>query len=243
MIVDEHISAYINSLESEPIPYLKELEKTALAEEVPIIKKQAQALLRFYLKLKKPKHILEVGTAVGFSTSFMSEYMPADCTITTIEKVKMRLVKAKENLVKVPRANQIVLMCGEAMDALAMLNGQKNDSVSLFYPGETQFLLPDKYDFIFMDAAKAQYMNFFPEIMKLAADDAIFITDNVLQEGSIAKSKYSIVRRDRTIHMRMREYLYTLTHCEKLDTIVLPVADGMTVSYVQSDNTTDFKRS
>ena len=231
MIVDEHIAAYINSLESDMAPYLMELERQALADGVPIIKKQAQALLRFFLKMKCPKHILEVGTAVGFSSSFISEYMPRDCTITTIEKVEMRIVEAKKNLCKAPRANDIILLCGEAMDALSMINGNTDRDVEFFYPGGIPISLQPKYDFVFMDAAKAQYMNFLPEIMKLLADDAIFITDNVLQEGSIAKSKYSITRRDRTIHMRMREYLYTLTHSKEFDTVVLPVADGMAISY------------
>ena len=90
--------------------------------------------------------------------------------------------------------------------------------------------LSEPYDFIFMDAAKGQYMNFLPEIMDLLPLDGLLITDNVLQEGSIADSKYSIVRRDRTIHVRMREYLYALTHMEELDTVILPVGDGMTLS-------------
>lgn len=234
MIVDEHIAGYINSLEIDLPEYLRELEKNALQDSVPIIRKEAQTLLKFFLAMKQPKEILEVGAAVGFSSSFMSEYMPSDCRITTIEKVEMRLVEAKKNLVNARRAQDITLMMGEAMDALRMLNGEPMESeVNLFYPGKNEVPLAKKFDFIFMDAAKAQYMNFLPEIMKLLAEGGLFITDNVLQEGSIAKSKYSITRRDRTIHVRMREYLYTLTHMPEFQTMILPVGDGVAVSILK----------
>lgn len=231
MIVDEQIAAYINSLEIDLPEYLSKLEKQALEDGVPIIRKEAQTLLKFFLEMKQPKQILEVGAAVGFSSSLMSEYMPKDCKITTIEKVEMRIVEAKKNLEKARRAGDITLMMGEAMDCLRLLNNEPQESeVSLFYPGGETIPLAPKYDFIFMDAAKAQYMNFLPQIMKLLADGGLFITDNVLQEGSIARSKHCISRRDRTIHVRMREYLYTLTHMPEFQTMVLPVGDGMAVS-------------
>ncbi len=231
MIVDEQIAAYINSLETDLPDYLSNLEKQALQDGVPIIRKEAQALLKFFLEMKQPKQILEVGAAVGFSSSLMSEYMPKDCKITTIEKVEMRIIEAKKNLAKARRAKEITLMMGEAMDALRLLNQEPQESeVTLFYPGGEPIPLANKFDFIFMDAAKAQYMNFLPQIMKLLAEGGLFITDNVLQEGSIAKSKYCITRRDRTIHVRMREYLYTLTHMPEFQTMILPVGDGMAVS-------------
>jgi predicted O-methyltransferase YrrM len=218
-------------MEKDLPEYLNKLEIKALEDEVPIIRKEAQTLLRFFLQAKRPKQILEVGAAVGFSSSFMSEYMPATCRITTIEKVELRLVEAKRNLAIARRASEITLRMGEALDALKLLNGGKPESnVKLFFPGANETPLANQYDFIFMDAAKAQYMNFLPEIMKLLAKDGLFITDNVLQEGSIAKSKYSITRRDRTIHVRMREYLHTLTHMEELETMILPVGDGMAIA-------------
>lgn len=233
-IVDEHITAYINSLELELPDYLRILEKEALHDAVPIIRKEAQAVLKFFLSMKQPKQILEVGTAVGFSCSLLSEYMPQDCHITTIEKVPMRITEAKKNLAKARRASDISLVMGDAIDALKVLNKTiTSEEVTLFEPsGKKQLIeqLPDCYDFIFMDAAKGQYMNFLPEIMKLLPVNGLFITDNVLQEGSIAKSKYSITRRDRTIHVRMREYLYELTHRDDLTTMILPVGDGMAVS-------------
>ncbi|SHO53982.1 O-methyltransferase [Anaerocolumna xylanovorans] len=214
MIVDERITAYINSLSQELPSFLSILEKEAIREEVPIIKKETQSLLSFLIAMKKPAHILEVGTAVGFSALFMSECMPKDCDITTIEKVEMRLVKARVNLKSTDKADKIRLLEGDALALLKELAEKESG----------------RYDFIFMDAAKAQYMNYFPEVLKLLAEDGILVTDNVLQDGTVAQSRYGITRRDRTIHTRMREYLYTLTHSEELSTTVLPVGDGVTLS-------------
>ena len=213
MIVNERLSEYIKALECDLPAYLDELEQRALADEVPIIRKEAQSLLRFLLCLLKPEKILEVGCAVGFSSAFMSEYMPENCTITTIEKVEMRIKEAKKNLAAIPRAEQVTLLCGDANEVLKEL-ADKGES----------------YPFIFMDAAKGQYMNFLPHLMRLLPEGGILITDNVLQEGTIVESKYTIPRRERTIHMRMREYVYTLKHMEELETVVLPVGDGVTLS-------------
>jgi len=213
MIVNERLSEYIKALECDLPEYLDELEQRALADEVPIIRKEAQSLLRFLLCLLKPEKILEVGCAVGFSSAFMSEYMPENCTITTIEKVEMRIKEAKKNLAAIPRAERVTLLCGDANEVLKEL-ADKGES----------------YPFIFMDAAKGQYMNFLPHLMRLLPEGGILITDNVLQEGTIVESKYTIPRRERTIHMRMREYVYTLKHMEELETVVLPVGDGVTLS-------------
>ncbi|MDF2472291.1 MAG: hypothetical protein K0R21_73 [Anaerocolumna sp.] len=213
MIVDERITAYINSLEKELPAYLNALEKTALSESVPIIRKETQTLIRLLLAMKQPTKILEVGAAVGFSALYMSEYMPENCSITTIEKVEMRLEKARINIANAPKGNKITLLEGDALNILKQLASQGNS-----------------YDFIFMDAAKAQYMIFLPEIMKLLTAGGLLITDNVLQDGAVAKSRYGITRRDRTIHSRMREYLYTITHMEELETAVISIGDGVTVS-------------
>lgn len=214
MIVDDRITAYINSLEREMPEHLETLERIALSEGVPIIRKETQTFLRFLLASHKPKKILEVGAAVGFSAIFMSEYMPSDCTITTIEKVEMRLQKARKNIKEAPKGNKITLLEGDALVLLKELTGKEEKA----------------YDFIFMDAAKAQYMNFLPEIMRLLTPGGLLITDNVLQDGTVAQSRFGVTRRDRTIHTRMREYLYTLTHMEELETAVVPVGDGVTVS-------------
>ena len=213
MIVEPRLVEYLNSLETELPEHLAKLEAYAIEHEVPIIRKEAQSLLRFLLELVKPKRILEVGTAIGFSASLLCEYMPKDCRLTTIEKVPMRIVEAEKNLAALTRSQDVTFLTGDAEEVLRQLREQGN-----------------LYDFVFMDAAKAQYMSFLKEILPMLPKEALLITDNVLQEGSIVESKYSITRRDRTIHMRMREYLYELKHNECLTTSIVAVGDGMALS-------------
>lgn len=213
MIVEPRLVEYLNSLETELPEHLAELEAYAIEHEVPIIRKEAQSLLRFFLELKQPKRILEVGTAIGFSASLMCEYMPKDCHLTTIEKVPMRIVEAEKNLAALKRSQDVTFLTGDAEEVLKNLEAQGK-----------------QYDFVFMDAAKAQYMSFLTQILPMLPAGALLITDNVLQEGSIVESKYSITRRDRTIHMRMREYLYELKHNDALTTSIVAVGDGMALS-------------
>ena len=210
MTGDERINAFIDSLDTGNTPFLNEIEKEARETNVPVIRTQVQSLIRLLLAMRQPTSILEVGCAIGFSALLMSEYAPENCHITTIEKYEKRIPVARENFRRAGREDRITLLEGDAAEILKDMKGS--------------------YDFIFMDAAKGQYMNFLPYILKLLAKDGVFITDNVLQEGSIAESKFAIARRERGIHMRMREYLYELTHKEGLNTAVLPVGDGMSVT-------------
>ena len=215
MIINERVTDYINSLDKELPLNLRQLEKYALDNHVPIIKKETQGVLRFFLNLLKPKEILEVGTAIGFSALFMSEHTSSDCKITTIEKVQMRLVEAIKNLSdeRFTNRDKITLRQGDAINVLKELVDESGE-----------------FDFIFLDAAKGQYMTFLPELMKLLSPAGILVTDNVLQDGTVVNSRYSITRRDRTIHSRMREYLYTITHIAQLETVILPVGDGIAIS-------------
>lgn len=213
MITNERIASYIESLEIELPEHLREIEKEALADYVPIIKKPTRSLLRFLIHLYRPKRILEVGTAVGFSAILMSEYMAEDCTITTIENYPKRIEEAKRNIKENGKENVITLLEGDATDILPELarEGQQ-------------------YDMIFMDAAKGQYPNFLPHILTMLPKGGLLISDNVLQDGDIVESRYAVIRRNRTIHSRMRDYLYQLTHMEGMDSIVLPIGDGVTLS-------------
>lgn len=210
MIVDERMVTFINSLDAGNTEELDELEIKAIETNVPIIRKEMQSLLRFFLELKQPLRILEVGTAIGFSALFMSTYAPEDCKITTIEKYEKRIPIAKDNFKKAHKTEQIELIEGDAKDILGKLK--------------------EPYDFIFMDAAKGQYINFMPEILRLLKPGSLLISDNVLQEGDIMESRFAVIRRNRTIHTRMRSYLYELKHHSELETTILPVGDGVTVS-------------
>ena len=210
MIEQDRLTAFINSLDPGNAEYLDALEKEAKATDVPIIRKDTQALLKFLMASSKPKKILEVGCAIGFSALLMAEYSEADTTITTIEKYEKRIPIAKDNFIKYDQDNKITLLEGDATDILRTLA-----------PGD---------DFIFMDAAKGQYINFLPDCIRILNKGGLLVSDNVLQDGDIIESRFAVTRRDRTIHARMREYLYELKHNEALNTVILTVGDGMTLS-------------
>ncbi len=213
MIVDERLTTYIDSLNWNIPEYLKEVEKEALEHEVPIIRRSMQSLLCFLLRTRKPKAVLEIGTAIGFSGMLISECVDEGAVIDTIEKVPMRLKEAKNNFKKYQKMDRIHLYEGDAAKVLQ----------ELAEAGK-------KYDFVFLDAAKGQYLNFLPFVLALLNVEGMLVTDNVLQDGDIIQSRFAVTRRDRTIHGRMREYLYTLTHSENLDTVILPVGDGVALS-------------
>ena len=207
MIVDERIVTFINSLETENSEILEAVEQEALSTYVPIIRKEMQSFLKVLLMIQKPMCILEVGTAVGFSALLMSEAAPEGCRITTIEN---RIPIARENFRRAGKEEQITLIEGDAMDVLKTLEGS--------------------FDFIFMDAAKGQYIRYMPQVLRLLRPGGTLVTDNVLQDGDIIESRFAVERRNRTIHSRMREYLYELKHHELLTTSIIPLGDGVAVS-------------
>ncbi len=210
MLIDERMAAFIDSLDRGNTSFLDELEKNALQERIPVIRKPVQSLLKFLLNLLKPRNILEVGTAIGFSALLMSEYGPEDCHITTIENYEKRIIQARENFRRGGAEKKISLLEGDASDILKELT--------------------ETYDMIFMDAAKGQYLFFLPEVLRLLAPGGLLVSDNVLQDGDIVESRFAVTRRNRTIHSRMRDYLYELKHDPQLETVILPVGDGVALS-------------
>ena len=213
MIVDERMVTFIHSLETENSEILETIEQEALDTFVPIIRKEMQSFLKVLLSIQKPLKILEVGTAVGFSAILMSEYVPEECQITTIEKYEKRIPIARENFKRAGKEKQITLLEG---DALEILKG-----------------LDESFDFIFMDAAKGQYIYYMPEVIRLLKKGGILVSDNVLQDGDIIESRFAVERRNRTIHSRMREYLYELKHDDRLLTSIISLGDGVAVSVRQ----------
>ena len=215
MIVDLNITEYIRSLMKEEKNDLSKIEAEARVNHVPIVKPETKELLRTLVLLKKPMKILEVGAAVGFSSLYMNRYQPEGGTIITIERNEKRIKKAKENIKNQGKEDQITLLEGDAIEILKELDG--------------------KYDLIFVDAAKGQYIHFLEDVLRLLAPDGVLVSDNVLQDGD-AKSRYAIERRDRTIHKRMRGYLYTIKNHPLLETTILPVGDGVAISIKTGDN-------
>ncbi len=210
MIVEERMRTYLNSLDMGNTPFLEELERQALEDRVPIIRKEMQSFLKMMLTATKPASILEVGTAVGFSTLLMCEYGRPDLKVTTIENYEKRIPIARENFRRAGREPQICFLNGDAGEILGKLEGT--------------------YDLIFMDAAKGQYIHWLPDVLRLMHEGSILISDNVLQEGNLIESHYLVERRNRTIYKRMREYLYELKHDLRLETSILPLGDGVAVS-------------
>ena len=204
------MAVFINSFATPNSEFLEQLESFSIKTNVPIVRKEMQTLIKFLLAVAKPQNILEVGTAIGFSAVLMAENTSSECRITTIENYEKRIPLAKENFERSGYGDRITLLEGDATDVLKTLDGP--------------------YDFIFMDAAKGQYINFFPDVMRLLKPGAMLLSDNVMQDGDILKSRYALERRNRTIHNRMREYLYELKHNDVLTTAILPVGDGITVS-------------
>lgn len=210
MIIDERMITFMNSLEQPESPLLEEIEQEALDSGVPIIRKETKSLLKVLLRLAKPVQILEVGTAVGFSALVMNAYAPEGSKITTIEKYEKRIPIARENFVRAGKDSDITLIEGDALEVMKGLKGP--------------------YDFIFMDAAKGQYIHYLPEVVRLLAAGGLLVSDNVLQGGDVIESRFAVERRNRTIHSRMREYLYELKHSKEFETTILPVGDGVALS-------------
>ena len=208
MIVDERIVTYMHSLEKPNNNVLEEIEQQAHIDGVPIIRKEMESFLRVMLTITKPKRILELGTAVGYSAILMSEAIEKDASIITIENYEKRIVQARDNFKKADKEDVITMLEGDAMEIMPGLEG-------------------DSFDFVFMDAAKAQYIQFLPELLRLMPIGGILVADDVLQGGNIAKSRFSLPRRQRTIHKRMRNFLWDISHLDCLESSIIPIGDGI----------------
>lgn len=211
MIIDNRITEYLHSLEISRGELLDTIEKKAIEDGVPIIRSETAALLRSLTAALRPENILEIGTAVGYSALQMCQVMPENCHITTIEKYEKRIPEAKENFRKAGEESRITFLEGDADMWLKELKGKQ-------------------FNLVFMDAAKGQYLNWLPLLLDLMPVGAVLISDNVLQDGDVVQSRFAVQRRNRTIHSRMREYLYELKHMEEFETAVIPIGDGVTIS-------------
>lgn len=211
MITEERVLDFIRSFGVDRgSEALHMIEKEAIRDDVPIIRKESGELLRILLQIKKPEKILEVGAAIGFSSVFMGENTDNNTHITTIENYPPRIERAKANIALAGMEDKITLISGDAAEVLKELSGS--------------------WDFIFMDAAKGQYIHFLPDVLRLLAPDGLLFSDNVLQDGDVLESRFAVTRRNRTIHSRMREYLTMLTHTPELTTSVIPIGDGVSLT-------------
>ncbi len=210
MTVDDRTAVFISSLDSGNIELLDRIEREALEGHIPVIRKETQSFLKFLLRTVEPENILEIGTAVGFSAILMAEYGPKDCRVTTIENYGKRIPVAQANIRRAGLEGRVSLIEGDAGEVLQELSGP--------------------YDFIFLDAAKGQYLSYLPQLFRLLSPGGVLMSDNVLKGGEIIESRFAVERRNRTIHARMRRFLYELAHWEGLTASVLPLGDGVAVA-------------
>ena len=210
MMDQERITQYIHSLDQGHGAFCDQIAKAARADRVPIIRKETANFLQAMVAATRPKRILEVGTAVGYSALLMAQVMPEETDIITIEKYEPRIPVARRHFAEAGLSDRITLLEGDAGEILKKLDGS--------------------FDFIFMDAAKGQYIHWLPDILRLLSTGGVLFSDNVLQNGDIIESRFAVERRNRTIHARMREYLYTLTHMPEFQTSVVPIGDGVALS-------------
>lgn len=211
MLALDRISDFIRSYIDDYGDVLDDIYKDAIKRGIPVLKPETREFLKTQLIIKKPVRVLEIGTAVGYSSLFMSNYLSDGASIDTIELSSERVMEARANISALGRDAVISVHEGDAAEVLRTLES-------------------DTYDFAFVDAAKGQYIFYLPDVLRLVKRYGVIISDNVLQEGEVLESHYLVEKRNRTIHDRMREYLYTITHCEELDTAILSVGDGVAVS-------------
>ena len=207
----DRISSFIDSFIVDDEGFLREIYLSAVERGVPVIRRSAREFLKTQLLLKNPENILEIGTAIGYSSLFMSQYIDADCKITTLELDEERVLEACENIQKMDKEEVIKVIKGDALETIRTLPD-------------------DSYDFLFVDAAKGQYINYYEDVIRVAKPGAVIISDNILQDGEILESHFTVEKRNRTIHDRMRECIYKIMHDERVESAVLPLADGMAVT-------------
>lgn len=210
MICYDYINNYIRDTIQKNDGILKELEEYAALYHVPIIQPEVAKLLLVTGKLLKPMRILEVGTAIGYSAILMSKILEPGGKIDTIDRSEKMIFLAKENIKKAELEDNINIITGDALDVLQCLE--------------------KKYDLIFMDAAKGQYSEFLTECLRMLKPGGVLFSDNVLYKGMVACDDL-IVFRKKTIVKRMREYLHTICNSESLETTIIPIGDGVAISY------------
>ena len=211
MITNPKVLEYLDIISSVNSKAIEEIRAEAKRNYIPIIKRDTENFLKFVLKMQNPGSILEIGCAVGYSAAVMLENSDAD--IVTVEKMPERVEEAKRNIKYADFESRASILEGDAGEILK----------SLADKGE-------KFDFIFMDAAKAQYITWLPVVKKLLKESGMIFSDNCLQEGDLAESSFAIRKRDKTIHKRMREYIYLLLHDETLESWIFSIGDGVLLS-------------
>ncbi|WP_160680095.1 O-methyltransferase [Clostridium sp. C8-1-8] len=208
-ITHDYMEEYLRGLIGDREDELYELERYAEENAVPIVQKEAGQFLEFMVSMKKPKKILELGTAIGYSAILMSKAANGSANITSIERDENMVSIAENNISKYNFNDKIKVIQGDCLEILEKLD--------------------DKFDLIFMDAGKGHYNHFLPHCLRLLAEEGIIISDNVLFRGMVATNDL-VKRRKITIVKRMRDYLETISKDKDLITTIIPMGDGIAVT-------------
>lgn len=217
-IVNDLVEEYIRETLQEKDGLLRELEIYAEENSVPIIHKEVSDLLKVMLKLTKPKRILEVGCAIGYSSIFFASIVGPDVEIITTERNEKMIEKAKENIKRAGLENNITILEGDAEETLKSVDGE--------------------FDMVFIDAAKGQYQLFFDLVIDKVKTGGLVVSDNILYKGMVAHDDF-VVRRKKTIVKRMRNYLDYICSCDYLSTSLIPIGDGVALSYKEGERKDD----
>lgn len=218
MFEPDGVNEYIRKTLKPGEGLLLELEQYAAENHVPIIRPETASLLIVLGRLVKPDRILEIGTAIGYSSILLSGILADGGRIDTIERNDVMVIKAHENIKRAGLADTIAVIAGDAAEVLCCLD--------------------KKYDMIFMDAAKGQYPEFLPQCLRMLKNGGLLVSDNVLYKGMVASDEL-VVRRKKTIVNRMRAYLDSICSDPSLDTSILPVGDGVALSYKRMETEMD----
>lgn len=214
-LIPEYLSEYIDEIQPYCKGALGELQAQAYEESLPIIHNDVARLLAVLLEMTRPKRILEIGMAVGFSASFMCGYLQEGGHLVTIDRYPIMIEAAKENFKKMGVEDMVTMKIGHAEEVLAEMD--------------------DEFDFIFMDAAKGKYIEFLPHCLRMLKKGGLIVADDVLQDGRVAQKYEEIPRRQRTIHKRMNEFLETISNDPKLTSSILTIGDGVAVIRKRED--------
>lgn len=194
---------------------LREIEEYADQNDIPIINKISSAILIDTVIKNQPKSILEIGTAIGYSALLMARHMPIEGKIVTIEQDAVRIDVAYDFITRADMSERIQLLDGDASNILVQLE--------------------DKFDMVFIDAAKGQYLDYLTKIIDKLSNGAVIIADNVLFRGMVM-SEEPPLKRYRTIVKRLRDYLDFVSHDPRFSTTIHYEGDGLAISYYQGAN-------
>lgn len=213
-ITHDYIIDFVRSSLPPNDGFLLSLEDYAHKNSVPIVQKEVAAFLRLVCMLHKPKKILEIGTAIGYSSILMLKALDSDATITTIERNEEMAQIARKNIQAAGFEGRIDVLSADAEVLLSALD--------------------DEYDMVFMDGAKAHYIYFLPECIRLLRTGGLLVADNILYGGMVA-SRELLIRRKITIVKRLKKYISAICNDNRLETSILSIGDGVSLSYKKCD--------